>query len=186
MDDYNPALPGSPVRATETNRPVIMAQAVVGADIRAGLLICYEPGGDSYYNPAGDDEAASEALVPQNLPVTFRIRRHYGSTSAIFGRNRIVIFAAWRQREVAVKPRRRARSARARGFTLIEVMVALGVMTVGVFGLIALQLYTIRSNSHARQLGIATQIAQQWIERIKQDAHTGTPRARPWRRCRTR
>lgn len=72
----------------------------------------------------------------------------------------------------AVRTRRRAR--RDRGFTLIEVMVSLGIMTMGAMAMIALQQYTIRSNSHAREVAIATQIGQQWIERLKEDSHTWT------------
>jgi prepilin-type N-terminal cleavage/methylation domain-containing protein len=67
--------------------------------------------------------------------------------------------------------RRTARRKR-RGFTLIEVMVSLGVMTVGAMAILALQQHSIRSNSHARQLTIGMQIAQQWVERLKQDSAT--------------
>ena len=49
-------------------------------------------------------------------------------------------------------------------------MVSLGVMTVGAMAILALQQHSIRSNSHARQLTISMQIAQQWVERLKQDA----------------
>jgi Tfp pilus assembly protein PilV len=65
----------------------------------------------------------------------------------------------------------RRRNARA-GFTLIEVMVSLGVMMVGALAIIGLQQHTIRSNRHSRELSIATQIAQLWVERLKQDAAT--------------
>lgn len=69
----------------------------------------------------------------------------------------------------------RARSSRGRaraahGFTLIEVVVALGVMVIGVMGVIVMQQQTIMVNSIARQRSVATQIAQTWIERLKQDA----------------
>lgn len=64
--------------------------------------------------------------------------------------------------------RRRTRG----GFTLIEVMVSLGVMMIGALAIIGLQQQTIRSNRHSRELSIATQIAQLWIERLKQDAAT--------------
>jgi prepilin-type N-terminal cleavage/methylation domain-containing protein len=67
----------------------------------------------------------------------------------------------------------KARGERQRqAFTLIEVMVSLGVMTVGAMAIVALQQHTIRSNSHARQVTTAMQIAQRWVERLKQDAHT--------------
>lgn len=60
------------------------------------------------------------------------------------------------------------------GFTLIEVMVSLGVMMVGTMAVIALQQQSIRANVHARQMTIAMQIAQRWMERLKEDAHTWT------------
>jgi type IV pilus modification protein PilV len=64
----------------------------------------------------------------------------------------------------------RRRSRAARGFTLIEVVVALGVMVIGVMGVIAMQQQTIMVNSIARQRSVAIQIAQTWIDRLKQDA----------------
>jgi type IV pilus modification protein PilV len=66
----------------------------------------------------------------------------------------------------------RTRGRRQQGFTLVEVMVSLGVMTVGAMAILALQQQSIRSNAHARQLTIATQIAERWAERLKQDAKT--------------
>ncbi len=64
-----------------------------------------------------------------------------------------------------------------RGFTLIEVMMSLGIMMVGGMAVIALQTQTMRANGHARQMTTATQIAQIWIERLKQDACMWTQRA---------
>lgn len=61
---------------------------------------------------------------------------------------------------------------RVAGFTLIEVMVSLGVMMVGSMAVIALQQETVRANVHARELTIAMQVGQRWMERLKQDAHT--------------
>jgi prepilin-type N-terminal cleavage/methylation domain-containing protein len=62
----------------------------------------------------------------------------------------------------------RRRSQR-QGFTLVEVMVSLGVMTIGAMAILALQQQIIRANVHARQLTTATQIAQNVIERLKLD-----------------
>jgi prepilin-type N-terminal cleavage/methylation domain-containing protein len=62
------------------------------------------------------------------------------------------------------------RTRRRQGFTLIEVVVSLGIMTVSGVAVIALQQQITRANTHARQLAIATQIAQNWIERLKFDA----------------
>ncbi|KAF0166732.1 MAG: hypothetical protein FD160_4057 [Caulobacteraceae bacterium] len=70
--------------------------------------------------------------------------------------------------------RSRHRGLRRAGFTLIEVMVSLGVMMVGTMAVIALQQQSIRANVHARQMTIAMQIAQRWMERLKEDAHSWT------------
>jgi prepilin-type N-terminal cleavage/methylation domain-containing protein len=59
---------------------------------------------------------------------------------------------------------------RREGFTLVEVMVSLGVMTVGAMALIGMQQQTTRANVHARTLTVATQIAQNVIERLKLEA----------------
>jgi prepilin-type N-terminal cleavage/methylation domain-containing protein len=59
---------------------------------------------------------------------------------------------------------------RSAGFTLVEVMVSLGVMTVGAMSIIALQQQTTRANVHAREVTTATQIAQNVLERLKLEA----------------
>ncbi len=60
------------------------------------------------------------------------------------------------------------------GFTLIEVMMALAVLTVAAGALIGTQMLTARSNTQARQITIATEIAQTWAERLKLDAVSWT------------
>ena len=55
------------------------------------------------------------------------------------------------------------------GFTLVEVMISLGVMTVGAMALIGMQQQTTRANVHARTLTTASQIAQNVIERLKME-----------------
>ena len=59
-------------------------------------------------------------------------------------------------------------------FTLIEVMVSLGVMTLGAMALIALLVQIMRSNQHARHMNTALNIAQEWTDRLKEDAHSWT------------
>lgn len=89
MADYNPAV-GSPVRSTDTSRQVILLTAMVGGTARNGVLICYQPNGDIYFNPAGDAMAQAAALQRQDLPVTFQVVRRY--QNAVMGRTRMVIF----------------------------------------------------------------------------------------------
>ena len=60
------------------------------------------------------------------------------------------------------------------GFTLIEVMVAIGIITMGSVGLLAMQQAAYRSNRSSRQMSIATNITQQWMERAQRDAQSWT------------
>ena len=53
------------------------------------------------------------------------------------------------------------------GFTLVELMVALVVLTLGLFSVIHLQIVTIRGHSYAREREEAYQIAQGIIEEMK-------------------
>ncbi|WP_437993202.1 type IV pilus modification PilV family protein [Sorangium sp. So ce145] len=64
----------------------------------------------------------------------------------------------------------RARRAASRGYTLIEVMAALGVLAIGATGVLALQKATLISNTNARNLTIANSIAMTWAERLRVDA----------------
>ncbi len=60
--------------------------------------------------------------------------------------------------------------AKARGYTIIEVMMALAVLAVGASGVIAMQKATLISNVNSRNLATATAIAQTWMERMRADA----------------
>lgn len=55
------------------------------------------------------------------------------------------------------------------GFTLVEVMVALGVMTISAMALFGMQSQSTRANVRARDMTVASQIAQNVIERMKMD-----------------
>lgn len=67
----------------------------------------------------------------------------------------------------APSTRRRPRRA---GYTIIEVMMALGVLGVGAVGLMSLQQATTRGNMQARQMTVATEVARSWAERLRRDA----------------
>lgn len=62
------------------------------------------------------------------------------------------------------------RAGGARGYTVIEVMMALAVLTLGASGVIAMQKATLISNTNARNLATANAIGQAWIERLRADA----------------
>ena len=71
-----------------------------------------------------------------------------------------------RERRMMSRPTQRRRA----GFTLIEVMVAVSIMTVGAMGIMALQQAATRGNIEAREMTMATQLTRQWIERVRTDA----------------
>jgi type IV pilus assembly protein PilV len=58
----------------------------------------------------------------------------------------------------------------ARGYTVVEVMMALAVLTLGASGVIAMQKATLIANTNARNLATATALAQSWVERLRVDA----------------
>lgn len=62
------------------------------------------------------------------------------------------------------------------GFTLIEVIMALAILTVGALGIVSLQQAATRGNSDARQMTQATELNRLWLERARRDSlmWTGT------------
>lgn len=61
---------------------------------------------------------------------------------------------------------RRARAA----YTAVEVLMSMAVLAVGVVGIISMQKVTLASNLHAKNLAIATHIAQSWIGVLEAEA----------------
>lgn len=62
------------------------------------------------------------------------------------------------------------RRALARGYTAVEVTVAMAVLAVGASGVIAMQKITLQSTTNARNIATANQIANTWTERLRADA----------------
>lgn len=56
------------------------------------------------------------------------------------------------------------------GYTVIELMMSLAVFAVGVAGIIGMQKVAISSNQHAKNLAIATHIAQAWLDELAVEA----------------
>jgi prepilin-type N-terminal cleavage/methylation domain-containing protein len=65
---------------------------------------------------------------------------------------------------------RKGRRRRRRGYTVIEVMIALTLLAVGTTGIIAMQKVTAVANRDAKSLVMATQVARTWVERLRADA----------------
>jgi len=59
---------------------------------------------------------------------------------------------------------------RQRGYTAVELMMAIGIFGIGVTGIIAMQKVTVVSNQHAKNLAIATHIAESWLDMLATDA----------------
>src|SRR5262249_4422452 len=73
-----------------------------------------------------------------------------------------------RRREVpAMSMRRRKPSP---GYTMIEVMTALALLTVGATGVVAMQKAAVVGNSSARSIATANAIAARWAERLRVDS----------------
>lgn len=63
----------------------------------------------------------------------------------------------------------RNRETRA-GYTLVEVMMALGILAVGATGIVGLQQAAIRGNQEANEYATATRTAEMWLDRYRMDA----------------
>ena len=57
-----------------------------------------------------------------------------------------------------------------RGYTVVELMMALSVFTGGVVGIIGMQRSVVAANRHARNLTVANGIAQAWLDQLSVDA----------------
>jgi len=54
-----------------------------------------------------------------------------------------------------------------KGFTLIEVMIALVIMLIGMLGVMGMQYYAVTGNTSSREMRIATSMSQDLIEQLK-------------------
>lgn len=59
---------------------------------------------------------------------------------------------------------------RRHGYTIVELMMSLAVLAIGVSGVIAMQKVTLASNRHAKNLAVATAVAQTWADALAADA----------------
>ncbi len=62
------------------------------------------------------------------------------------------------------------RTRRSRGFTLLEVMMALTILAIGMLGIVALQAATVSTTQDAQQFAIANAVARTWVQRLQRDA----------------
>jgi prepilin-type N-terminal cleavage/methylation domain-containing protein len=62
------------------------------------------------------------------------------------------------------------RHTQRRGYTVVELLMSIALVGIGVSGLIAMQRVTLTSNRQAKNLAVATRIAQRWVETLQVDA----------------
>jgi prepilin-type N-terminal cleavage/methylation domain-containing protein len=61
-----------------------------------------------------------------------------------------------------------------RGFTLLEVMVAGGILTIGILGLLGFSSSTIKGNAGAERVATATLLAQDKIEQTREAGYNAS------------
>jgi type IV pilus assembly protein PilV len=57
-----------------------------------------------------------------------------------------------------------------RGFTLLEVMITVAILAVGLLGLAGLQIVAIKGNSFGQQMTVASTLAQNQLEMLRESA----------------
>jgi type IV pilus assembly protein PilV len=62
------------------------------------------------------------------------------------------------------------RFKQSRGFTLLEVMIALVILAIGLLGLAGLQIMAIKGNSFGQQMTAASTLAQNQLEALRESA----------------
>lgn len=60
-----------------------------------------------------------------------------------------------------------SRQLNEKGFTLVELLVALTIMAIGILAVVQMQIVALKSNSIANRLSVATSLAQEVMEDIQ-------------------
>jgi prepilin-type N-terminal cleavage/methylation domain-containing protein len=61
-------------------------------------------------------------------------------------------------------------SSSARGYTAVEVLMAMTIMTIGAAAVMSMQKASVQGNLDARETDLANSIARMWVERLQRDA----------------
>jgi prepilin-type N-terminal cleavage/methylation domain-containing protein len=57
-----------------------------------------------------------------------------------------------------------------RGYTVVELMMALAIFAIGATGVLAMQIIASHTNAHAKNIAVATQLARSWQDNLTMDA----------------
>jgi type IV pilus modification protein PilV len=74
-----------------------------------------------------------------------------------------------------MKRKRNIKNDRDKGFTLIEVLIAIIILSIGLLGMAALAVGIIKGNTFSNDLTEATTLAQDMMEDIQELGYNGTP-----------
>jgi prepilin-type N-terminal cleavage/methylation domain-containing protein len=61
-----------------------------------------------------------------------------------------------------------------RGYTAVEVLVAMTLFGIGAAGVISMQAGAVKGDADARQMDVATQLTREWMERLRRDGQAWT------------
>lgn len=64
--------------------------------------------------------------------------------------------------------------SRLRGYTAVEVMIAMAMFTIGAAGVMGMQRISTQANVDTRRADVANQILREWVERLRRDSLTWT------------
>ena len=92
------------------------------------------------------------------------------TNEAALGQSLLASLAKVQRAEAKVRSvRKRLKHGAARGYTIVELLMSLTVLALGTTGVIAMQKVTVVSNSHAKNLAVATGIAAAWADALTAD-----------------
>src|SRR5271165_2005192 len=69
-----------------------------------------------------------------------------------------------------MRPRHSFKPSTRRGYTAVEVLMAMTVMTIGAAAVMSMQKASVQGNLDARETDVANSIARMWVERLQRDA----------------
>ena len=81
---------------------------------------------------------------------------------------------------MSVLARAKQRASRSGGFTMIELLITMLILTIVLMGLAALQVNTIRQVTASRRANEATRLASSVIERYRHTPYTSLPADTSW------
>ena len=136
------------------------------AGTQANLDVCFTPMGRTFYRISQTGLLVQMTEVPSSgsdarYGWSYARRRH--STQRAGSNGRIPMTVPTRIKTERFRTLKR-------GYTIVELMMAIAVFAIGVSGIIAMQKVAAAANQHSRALSLATNIAQAWQDQLSADS----------------